>query len=204
VRTRGFTRSGGFLRRRHVIAIAYEGAATERIYFEELRPGRDAFIQLVPVPRAGHKSHPKDVLSDLVRWANKNGLRGRGEGWIVIDREDEATRSTQVLDDVCANAARQGFKAAVSNPCFEFWLWLHLRDSRGFTDRHHLKRELKRICPNFEGSSYDATAFVSTANVAIERARTLDQNPHQAWPRNQGTRVYQIVERLLPHRMPAA
>lgn len=203
MRTRGFTRQRGFLKRRHVIAIACEGAATERIYFEELKPGRDAFVQLVPVPRAGHKSHPRDVLGDLVRWAAKHGLRGRGEGWIVIDREDEANRSTQVLDEVCAEAARHGFMAAVSNPCFELWLWLHLRDNRGFIDRQQLKRELKKIMPDFDGSSYDAAAFIATAADAVARARQLEQNPQHSWPRNQSTRLYLLVEKILPHRAPA-
>lgn len=204
MRTRGFIRQRGFLKRRHVIAIACEGAATERIYFEELKPGREAVIQLVPVPRAGHKSHPRDVLGDLARWANKHGLRGRGEGWIVIDREDEENRSTQVLDEVCADAARHGFKVAVSNPCFELWLWLHLRDNRGFIDRHQLKRELKKAFPDFDANSYDAAAFINTAAEAVDRARQLDQNPQHAWPRNQSTRVYLLVEKILPHRGPAA
>jgi len=204
MRTRGFTRKREFLPRRHVIAIACEGAATERIYFEELKPGRDAFIQLVPVPRAGHKSHPRDVLGDLVRWSAKHGLRGRGEGWIVIDREDEANRSTQVLDEVCADAARHGFMVAVSNPCFELWLWLHLRDNRGFTDRHQLKRELKRIMPNFDGSAYDAAPFIATATDAVTRARQLEQNAQHPWPQNQGTRLYLLVQKILPHRGPAA
>ncbi len=93
--------------------------------------------------------------------------------------------------------------AAVSNPCFELWLWLHLRDNRGFTDRQQLKRELKRIMPDFDGSSYDAAVFIATAADAVARARQLEQNPQHAWPRNQSTRLYLLVEKILPHRAPA-
>ncbi len=203
MRTRGFFRERGFLKRRRVIAIACEGAVPEHIYFEELKPGRDAFVQIVPVPRAAHKSHPEDVLADLARWSHRHGLNGRGEGWIVIDREDEQHRAAAVLDAVCAEAVRLGFNVAVSNPCFEIWLWLHLRDNRLFVGRDQLKRALKRLLPDFEPADYDAAPFVAAAAQAVERARRIDRHPGHRWPRTQGTRVYLLVERILPHRAPA-
>jgi hypothetical protein len=90
--------------------------------------------------------------------------------------------------------------ARVSNPCFELWLFLHLQNNRHFVDRHHCQRELGKICKSYRSngkSGYDAKSLMAAITKAIQRAKVLDVHPKDFWPKNQATRVYILVEKLL-------
>jgi hypothetical protein len=52
---------------------------------------------------------------------------------------------------------------------------------------------------SYEKGAYDASALIESANNAIERAKKIDTHPHLPWPKSQCTRVYRLVEKLLPH-----
>ena len=177
-----------------------EGARTEPIYFGALRPGRDAAVRLVLVSSKGHKSNPKEVLARLQDWARKNGLRKGDEGWLIIDRDEF---SELELDAVCAEAARCGYHVAMSNPCFELWLWLHVRENRPFLGSTHCQKELGKILPDYSKGKYDPEALLKIGgHLAIKRASALDLNPDEAWPRVQSTRVYRLCQRIFPHLFP--
>lgn len=191
-----FFRRREFRRTKKVYALAMEGAATEPLYFAQLKPPRDAAINLVQINNPNHKSKPADVLKRLDAWAKKNGLRSTDEGWILIDRDNWLEAD---LDAVCATATAQGYHVAMSNPCFELWLWLHLHDNRPFVNRHVCQRNLGAVLVGYEKGAYDAESLVASADKAIERAKKLDANPHLPWPKTQCTRVYRLVEKLLPH-----
>jgi hypothetical protein len=174
-----------------------EGARTEPIYFFALRPGREAAIRLILVSNPSHKSHPSDVLNRLHDWARRNGLRKTDEGWIVIDRDDVPEAH---LDKACADARQFGYHVAVSNPCFELWLWLHLRNNRPFLDRDQCQRRLAEELAGYEKGNYDAAALIANgAADAVQRALALDLDPEALWPKQQGTRVYRLVRSLLAH-----
>lgn len=67
--------------------IATEGACTEAIYFEALRPPRDAMIQLKVLPTIKGRSHPKEVLARLKQYERESGCGQQDELWTVIDRD---------------------------------------------------------------------------------------------------------------------
>lgn len=172
-----------------------EGAETEPRYFNELRPSRESLVQIKLVSNPSHKSSPKEVLQRLAR-AFKDYSK-TDEGWIVIDRdahlEDE-------LVTVHREARSAGFKIAMSNPCFELWLYFHLRDPRPFNDRHDCQKKLAEVLPNYSPDSkgeYDTRVLFSALERAIQRARDTDTDSQDTWPRNQTSRVYQLINRIL-------
>lgn len=192
-----FSRPSGFLPTKPVYVVAMEGARTEPIYFFALRPGREAAIRLILVSNPGHKSHPSAVLTRLHEWARRNGLRKADQGWLIIDRDDVPEAQ---LDQVCADARACGYHVAVSNPCFELWLWLHRRPNRSFLDRDQCQRHLAEELVGYEKGNYDAAALIAAgAADAVQRALALDLDPDAPWPKQQGTRVYRLVRSLLAH-----
>ena len=196
-----FYRPSGFRKTKPVFVVAMEGARTEPIYFRELRPGREAAVRLVLVTNVGHRSSPSDVLARLRDWTRKNAIRKTDEAWIVIDRDAFPEAE---LNTVCSEARTHGYHIAMSNPCFELWLWLHLRDNRLFTDRHHCQRELAKILVNYEKGDYGAKALIENGcRDAIRRAAALDLNQNVLWPQNQSTWVFRLVQKLLPHADPS-
>jgi hypothetical protein len=196
-RRKGFRRRGEFEKPKRFVVIAMEGAETEPRYFAEFRTAREAEIQIKLVNNPNHESRPREVLDRLTRCFNTNYNRKTDEGWIVIDRdawpEDE-------LNEVHREAKAAGFEAAVSNPCFELWLYLHFRDSKPFVDRHACQRELSEVLPGYSPNSkgnYDVSRIMAGLDGAMERARNGDLEAPTTWPRQQATRVYKLVERLL-------
>jgi hypothetical protein len=194
-----FERRVGFRLTKKLFLIASEGAETEPRYFEEIKLGvsRDSIIRVKLVGSPNHKSHPKEVLERLLNAAKSEGIKTGDEIWLVIDRDawDEAD-----LNLVCKLAKKNGFSVALSNPCFELWLFLHLQNNRHFVDRHHCQRELGKICKSYGSngkSGYDAKSLMTVITKAIQRAKVLDVHPKNPWPKSQATRVYLLVEKLL-------
>jgi hypothetical protein len=180
------------------VVIAAEGKETEPRYFEAFATPREAETQIKIVPNPKDESKPKEVLARLKRFFNRNYSKALGdEAWMVIDRDDFPEEE---LHAVYREAKKTGFKVLMSNPCFELWLYLHLRDHCLFTDRHDCQRKLAAVLPGYSPDSkanYAIEPLMENLAQAIERARAQDTKPHQPWPTEQVTCVYKLVERLL-------
>lgn len=102
---------------------------------------------------------------------------------------------------------------ALSNPCFELWLLLHLVDVSSLTPEEqllwmenrrkskssnpYLKVLLRQKMGSYHESAYDVLTLIEHVEVAIERARLLDKNPADRWPQTLGTRVYLLAESVM-------
>lgn len=54
--------------------------------------------------------------------------------------------------------------------------------------------------PDYAKNDYDAASLIEEgATIAIERALALDVTPAALWPKHQSTRVFRLVQKLLPH-----
>jgi hypothetical protein len=199
-----YIRRTGFRATKKLFLIASEGAETEPCYFEALkhRVSRDSIIRVKLVASPKHKSHPKEVLKRLQAAAKNENIKRGDELWLIIDRD--AWESTD-LDMVCRKAKELGYFVGLSNPCFELWLYLHLRDNRDFNDRHQCQQEFGKYCKSYAlkgKSGYDPEDLIGGIEPAIDRARKLNVRPDDPWPRTQSTRVYLLVEKLLKGVMP--
>ena len=102
---------------------------------------------------------------------------------------------------------------ALSNPCFELWLLLHIEDATSLTPEEqmlwmenrrrsknadpYLKVRLRQQMGSYHESSYDALSLIVHVEDAIERARALDNSPADRWPQTLGTRVYLLAESIM-------
>jgi hypothetical protein len=191
-RTRG--RISGFRPTKKLYVIATEGTKTEPIYFEQFTPSREKSIRIKILPPIKHKSNPKAVFKRLHAYVREHDLEQKDELWLVIDR-DKWDRD--LLDSIATNCVRMGYHIAVSNPCFELWLYIHLADPKHFRDAAHCTSELARIMGGYDKSNYDISILCDGIPHAIERAKSLDRDETHTWPRNTGTRVYKLVINLL-------
>lgn len=106
----------------------------------------------------------------------------------------------------------------MSNPCFELWLILHFVDLRELTKVEQIaildnakisnsKNHIDIVLGNLQGKGYnkrpDSTIFLPLTINAIERAKAID-NLLEDYPKNLGTHLYKLVEKLIDKKSPNA
>lgn len=187
-------RRGGFKKTKRLYVISTEGAETEPIYFQEFRPSRESSFRLKILGNPTHKAHPLEVVKRLIEYERRERPGRNTEYWAIVDRNAWPEL------DLCAAYelanARPRFHIAMSNPCFELWLWLHLRPNRPFNDRHDCQRQLEREWFQFSKSRYPAADLMQEVLKACNRAEAIT-NPRSGILRSQGTQVFVLVQALL-------
>jgi hypothetical protein len=144
---------------------------------------------------------PKSVVERAValkREAAREAKRQRDanleyeEVWCVIDVDDHPNLPG-ALDQARAN----GISLALSNPCFELWIFLHFADQRGHIDRHKLQSYCRERIPGF-AKVVAYSLLKEQYGDAVKRAVALAK-----WQEEQGrvhanpsTGVYLLTERL--------
>lgn len=198
-----------------LVVIASEGKDTERIYFSALaQEYSNPRVHVHILKRATdeqNNSSPQHVLRQLNDYKEQYALESDDELWLVVDRDrwPEAMLS-QVVAECTQNCYMH---VALSNPCIELWLLLHLVDvalltaeeqqlwlENGKKSKHadpYLKVQLRKKMGPYHESAYDAQMLIKHVEVAIARARTLDKNPADRWPQTLGTRVYLLAESVM-------
>ena len=198
-----------------LIVIASEGKDTERIYFKALaKEYTNPRVHVHILKRSEdekNNSSPEHVLEQLNEYKCQYELEADDELWLVTDKDHwtEAMLSrvaTECMQDVSMHMA-------LSNPCFELWLLLHLVDVSSLTPEEqllwmenrrkskssnpYLKVLLRQKMGSYHESAYDVLTLIQHVEVAIEHARLLDKNPADRWPQTLGTRVYLLAESVM-------
>ena len=198
-----------------LIVIASEGKDTERIYFKALAKeytNPRVHVHILERSEAEqNNSSPEHVLKQLNDYKEQYALEADDELWLVIDKD----RWTEAMLSRVATECSQevAMHMALSNPCFELWLLLHLEDASSLTPEEqmlwlenrrksknadpYLKVRLRQKMGSYHESSYDAKMLIEHVEVAIARAKALDKNPADRWPQTLGTRVYLLAESVM-------
>lgn len=189
--------------------IVVEGANTERSYFHELEAG-----DLIPrtrvkphvVPPEDNKSGPQHLLNNAEKAKEKYRPRlGEDEIWIVFDVDiHSGSNRIEQIHSVLHEIESQKWFAALSNPCFEVWLLLHVTDNVSGIDDFgaSAEKKLRALLGSYSKSNVPALCLERDAiKDAIGRAKTLDTDPNSPIPQLPGTRVYRLVERLVGARI---
>lgn len=119
---RSFRRGTPSLLYRKRFVVATEGKETEPRYFSMFN-SKNSTVQVVLL-KSKRKTSPGQILKRLKR----ADIGKKDQAWIVIDRDtwDEAE-----LNEVFQDCNSSGYKMALSNPKFEYWLLLHFDDGNG-------------------------------------------------------------------------
>jgi hypothetical protein len=181
-----------------VLALEGERTGAEYKYFRALEDGAldGSRVRLHPLPTdpAVHDSAPEKVLARLRGFLEKYEPRtDRDQYWLVLDVD---TWPVEALGVVAQEAARAGYRLAISNPCFEVWLVLHETEDLGFLAGFGppkrsgaTKRRLGELCP--QGITEVLAAKCWTARA---RAHALDTRRDERWPNDTGTHVYRLID----------
>jgi len=186
-------RRAGFKKTKRLFVLSTEGTETEPIYFQEFRPGRDGLFRLRILGNPTHKSHPAEVVHRLLEYQRHERPGTNTEYWAIIDRDVWSEADLHAAYKVASVHA--DFHIAMSNPCFELWLWLHLRANRPFNDRHDCQRQLEREWLQFSKNNYPAAELIPFMATACSRAEQITEPVHGLLEA-QGTQVFELVRKL--------
>jgi len=183
-----------------LIIIAVEGKNTERQYFEILRDTlQDVHVTVKVLPTDDGKSAPEYVLTRLDEYYTKDFVEG-DELWLMIDVDKWGPKK---LSQVTGDAKFKKYYSAVSNSCFELWLLLHFDDApQKALKSKAMETHLRKVLLGSYNKNNLKPERYTTKNIrdAIRRAKALDKNKEAPWPKEQGTHVYKVVEKLLPRK----
>lgn len=182
---------------RYILRVLSEGKVTEPSYLSEWarRNRQTAGIKLDDTgmtPEALVR-RAKQYLKD--RWPRRADP-DFDEIWCVFDK-DAHPNLAQAINE----AGQSGIEVVVSNPCFELWLVLHVRNQTGHTDRHAVQRMANELRVADGKRIPDAAwgTLVEGFETARHRARALDERHagNGSPPReNPSTDVWRLVDRL--------
>ena len=197
-----------------IIVLAYEGNNTEAIYFETLKESarfNDDLIYLVSLrrPKNDTNSAPKHVFNKLKKEAkDEYNFDSADELWMIIDRD--RWNNIPEISNLCKSQGN--FYLALSNPCFEFWILLHIKDLSEFSAQElasiqsnskvsskktYLKSLLGQILiDGYNESNPKPDRYLPHIDLAINRAKQLD-NPSEEFPAKLGSHVYKLVEKII-------
>jgi hypothetical protein len=173
--------------------IATEGAKTEKRYFDFFQDSRIK-IEVLPTGTTNN-SAPQHVIERLNEFSEKYDFGEKDTLWLVLDVDRWGAKN---LSLVCRQSKQKKYRLAISNPCFETWLCLHLTDlDPADTTCQDFKARLRSILGSYNSSNLDVSAFSSHMQIAIQRAKKLHPNANQSWTPTPGSHVYRLVEMLL-------
>ena len=177
-------RRGGSLRRdvavrtrKRTFLVFCEGEKTEPAYLKALK--RDPAVRdVASVDIRVDEETSGSVPLTLVEAAAKARARSSGtngeidEVWCIFDVE--WPRNHPNLDRSLVHARDSGVRVAVSNPCFELWLALHLEDHTAWLDTAAATR-LRRTLDGTSGNDLDGETYMPRRAAAARRARALEE-----------------------------
>ncbi|MCY4621945.1 MAG: RloB family protein [bacterium] len=182
---------------RRVIRVHTEGGVTEPKYLEEL--GR-RYRDRIRIEMGATGAVPETLVDRACRDTDTRTRAREGpqydEIWCVLDVDDHPN-----LKSAIDRALQKNVKLAVSNPCFELWLILHLQDQTAHVDRHRAQRLAKQhgIMDGKEVRSEMFDRLKNNYEDAKRRARMLDQK-HEgdgSPPRsNPSTGVWRLIDSI--------
>ncbi|NQY64193.1 MAG: RloB domain-containing protein [Alteromonadaceae bacterium] len=186
------------------VLIVCEGEKTEPNYFSELINFYKLNSANVAIDGTCG-STPKSVFERAVHLAQKEEQKGDAfdRVYCVFDKDNHESYNETVIK-ILTGKSHKTFYAAVSIPCFEYWLLLHFQYT---TKPYHTKenssvgnqvlKELKTLLPTYTKGNNDIFASLypqlEFAKVNARRALKYAKNNHTD---NPSTYIHELVDYL--------
>ena len=162
---------------RPVVIIVCDGTRTEPIYFKNFE-NRERPLHVKVVP--GGKNYLELIKKGI---SVKGNLESECSVWCVTDVDaDPSTpgnitaRNTQ-LKEFAEKAKENGFRIALSNPCFELWFLLHFTYTHGsMLNYDAVKQRLIKHIPDYKKNDDYFDLLVNMQESAISNAKALAQH----------------------------
>lgn len=163
--------------------IVTEGEKTEANYLKALRDRlRLSAVSVEIVHPEG--TDPLTLVREAIRLRDEKSARAKGgfeveydEVWVVFDLEQTHDVRRRLAAEARALPEAATLKFAPSDPCFEYWLLIHVEDTAAaFKDCAAVIRRLKKHWKVYSKSGVPSDSFLAHIPQAVSRARLRRKN----------------------------
>lgn len=193
------------LRDARLVVIAAEDTYATKQYFDsDIFQSSRIKIEVLETPTDElsadkNRSSPEAVEQRLKNYIEKYDLQKDDILCIMIDRDRWPERMLAEVSQKTFRKKRKNILLAVSNPCFELWLYLHVAEwppSIQTISAQKMERMLRTLLGSYNKTNIDIEKFRGRVLVACERARKMDIKPTDRWPQQIGSHVYRLIDEI--------
>lgn len=175
-----------------LFVIICEGEKREPQYFEYF-DGISSRIRIKVIPSLDGKSSPKHLLDNAHSELERIQFIEEDELWFVLDI-DKWTTQIHSLHVECRE--KSNWNIAISNPCFEVWLYYHFNDNAPQIELSNCGN-WKQALPSIHPGGFDSQRHPSLISYAILRAKK-NYTENGYLPSAGCTQVFRLAEKMMP------
>ena len=170
-------------------------------------------IEIIPLKRKEKSGMDPLSVKKLLKKAKEDfPFKITDEFWLIIDRDDWETIHKINFDELLEDCkTEKNFFLAMSNPCFEIWLVLHLKELSEFSEEEielvykndsisNKKNYIDKVLGDLQKRGYNKnpnpSIYLPLTKTAIDNAKKVD-NGEEEYPTGVGTHVYKLIEKLI-------
>lgn len=176
-----------------LFVIICEGEKREPQYFEFF-DGLTSKIKIRAIPSSEGKSAPIHLIENANEAEQKFEVVEDDDIWFVIDI-DRWRDGIHLLQEECRK--KKNWNAAISNPCFEVWLYYHFESNPPNLQAPETCGNWKSLLPTINNGGFDSNRHPTLLENAIVNAKNnLSETGYL--PNVGSTQVFRLGERILP------
>lgn len=209
-------REGSFKDAEKLYILSYEGQKTEVTYFNDFRMSEffndTGIMEIIPLEREVNTGTDPLSVKRLLKKAKANyPFKKTDEFWLIVDRDHWETIHKIDFNQLVIDCNKENnFFLAMSNPCFEIWLIMHLKDISEYGEEEQKellenakfskkKNHIDIVLGDLQGIGYNKNPnpelFLPLTKTATEIAKKLDNN-NEPYPKKLGSHIYKLIEKL--------
>ncbi len=179
-----------------LIMVACEGEKTEAEYFS-FSCFQNSRVKLFLIPSKDGKSSPVHVFSNLKTEASKYDLKAGDQLWIAADT-DRWPFDTQMKILLNRRIKAIPVQLAISNPCFELFLYLHFAPmpASPVENARTMEKMLRSLLGSYSKTKLAEHLYSPHIIHAVEEAGKTVYGKNSL-PENPGTDAGKLVSELL-------
>lgn len=172
--------------------VICEGERREYQYFNYF-DGLSRQLKIIPIPNDKGQSAPKHLQLNAEKAVQEYDDGGDYELWIVMDVDRWKDKDLHDIQIFCNE--KSNWSVAISNPCFEVWLYFHFEKKSLETNRLNQCKTWKGVVDKLGNSGFDSAYHPTLLAAAVQNAQSNYENEGY-FPKVGSTQVHLLGEKI--------